>query len=367
MKVFWTYPDIGREEIKTVKEVLKSGMISYGKLSYRFEEELASYIGCKHVIVANNGTSGLVAALMALNIKKDDEVIVPTYTFVATANVVLAVGATPVFADVDETFNIDVKKVEEKITNRTRAIIGVDVAGMPCNLRELRKVCNYYQLALIEDAAESLGAEYENKKVGNIYSDVTIFSFHSSKIVTTGEGGAVATNDDQIAHKSHLIVRQGFLGGVHYEHECFGLNFKLTDIQSGIGICQLKKIEEYISNRTSNAKRYKSALTNLGVEYQRCTQNTRPVWWIFQALFKDKEQRDKILQSLLNNGIEAKVCWKPLHLQPHLSIYNQNNEKFPCAEDLASRVISLPTGNKMPAEHVDYVIKQIKLALQYAH
>jgi len=355
-KVSWTTPNIGNQEEEAVLEVVKSGWMTQGRQTELFEKEICDYIGCKNAIVVNNGTAALIAALLAHGINKNDEVIVPSYTFIATVNSVLLLGAKPILVDCDKkTFNVTPQLVEEKITKKTKAIIVVDYGGMPVDIDSFRDLSKNRDVILIEDGAQSIGAQYKHKKVGN-FDYTTTFSFHMAKLCTTIEGGCVLTNDNELAQKVFMVRNHGMQK--KYEHKTFGLNLRINDIQSAIGRVQLKKIEKHLELRNKLAKMYIDQL-NDKYEFQHIPDYvTRHPWMLFGLLTNPKE-RDELNQMLNNHGIETRICYKPTHTQEyHRKLFP--NLKLPNTDFIASRVINLPMGNAMKEKDAQYVIDTIQ-------
>jgi dTDP-4-amino-4,6-dideoxygalactose transaminase len=365
MKTFWTYPSIGGFEEEAVQKVIRSGWLTQGQITKQFEDAISAYSQTKACAVLNNGTSGIIATLLALNIGKGDQVIVPDYTFAATANAVLAVGAEPVIVDVAKDYNIDTEKLEEHITRKTKAVLCVDVAGLPCDLAKLREIVDDHGLYLIEDAAEALGATYQGKPIGGKWSDATVFSFHVSKIVTTGEGGAVVSDEPALIERIKTIAKQANVGTVHYTYAGFGLNFKITDLQSAIGLCQMSRIKRFLESRRKIHEFYVSQLKSYGLEFQ-CESYKLPdkesACWITQVIFENTVQRDKVLIHLTESGCDVKVCWRPLHQVEHLGKYVEEKgfeDSLSIATSLFNKTISLPTGNAMPLDHAKYICDKI--------
>jgi dTDP-4-amino-4,6-dideoxygalactose transaminase len=354
VKIPFSPPDIGIHEKNALLRVFDSNWISQGPETSKFEQEISDYIGCKHTIVVNNGTSALVSALLAHGISKGDEVIVPSFTFMATINSIIAVGAKPVLVDVDlKTWNLSVELAEEKISEKTRAIMPVDVAGMPIDIEKFRKFAKEHNLVLIEDAAEAIGAEFKQKKIGS-FNHTTIFSFHMAKLITTIEGGCILTNDPVIAENCRQIRNHGMHG--KYNYVTFGLNFRSTDLQSAIGRVQLTKLNRYIKKRNEIVSTYKDILSDL-VVYQEIPDyvSTHP-YMIFGVLVK-KHRRNKINDKLNKLGIATRM-WPPIYTSPyHNQIFN---EKFTNADDIALRLINLPIGNGSSISDVQYVGNALK-------
>lgn len=354
----WSSPDIGEEEKKAAKRVIDSGMLTRGKETEAFERDIEKYIGCKNAVVVNNGTSALVTAMLANGISPGDEVLVPTFTFVASVNAVLAVGAKPVLVDSDtETFNTTPELMKKYLTKKTKAIIPVDVAGMPIDVDAFTEFAGKNNLIMIEDAAEAIGAQYKNNKIGS-FKHTAIFSFHMAKLVTSIEGGCVVTPDNEVARKCSMIHNHGM--EKKYDHRYFGLNLRITDVQSAIGRAQLIKINKYIKWRNKLAKIYNEELGE-SVEYQKIPDyvNVHP-HMIFGVLI-GKRKRDYIIQYLKKNGVDTRVCWPPVHTQEyHRKIFNG---AYPNSEHIASRIINLPIGNMISEDDVNYVASTFKTAL----
>jgi len=358
IKVPWSCPDIDEEEKQAVMEVLKSGWFGQGPKTKDFERKLAEYIGVKHAIVVNNGTSALICALLAHNIKPGDKVIVPAYTFIATVNVALLLGARPILSDIDpRTFNISTEHVRKIVKKEgdIKAIIIVDVAGLPTDFYTFHEMAEKYELVLIEDAAEALGAEYRQKKIGS-FGHTTIFSFHAAKQLTTIEGGAIVTNNEEIAEKCRLIRSHGEDPRRKYTHITIGLNLRISDIQSVIGLAQLGKLSRYIKNRQSIAELYKKELPeHTTFQYVPKYVTSHP-YMLFIALANN---RDSLVKYLAQNGIDTRIPWPPIHKQPYHSSFFQGGS-YPNAERVYSRAISLPIYNTMMLEEAYEVIRVIK-------
>jgi len=346
VKIPWSAPDIGEDEKNAVLETIESGWVGMGPRTKEFEDAICSLIGARHCIVVNNGTSALIAALLANNIGSGDEVLVPDYTFIATVNSVMAIGAKPILIDCDpRTFNVSPEQITKTLNEHPRAkcLIFVDVAGMPADINAISEIAAKNNLVLIEDAAEAFGAIYKNKMVGS-FDHTTIFSFHIAKQITTIEGGAILTGDSAVADRCRLIRSHG--EEKKYVHVDIGLNLRPTDIQSAIGIVQLKKVHKYLSIRENIAKIYMSELNEF-VEFQYVPDYvTRHPWMLFMCLAKNKSERDSLNKFLNEHGIETRIPWPPVHLQPYYK-RKLGNLSYPNAESVYERVLSLPIGNAM--------------------
>lgn len=359
-KVPWSVPDISKDEKAAVNEVMESGWLGMGPKTKQFESELCLFTGSRNCIVVNNGTSALMAALLANGIEPGDEVLVPTYTFIATVNSVISIGAKPILVDCDpKTFNVSPEAILRALSghSKAKAIIFVDVAGMPADIDAIRDIASKRGLVLIEDAAEAFGAKYKNKVIGS-YDHTTIYSFHVAKQMTMVEGGAVVTDDAGIAEKIRLIRSHGE-GKEKYIHVALGLNFRPTDIQSAIGIAQLRKVEKYISLRAKVASIYMSELAGL-LEFQRIPDyvSLHP-WMLFMCLGKNQADRDALNKFLNTNGVDTRIPWPPAHVQPYHS-HKLAFGELPNATFLYQRVLSLPIGNAISMDDVEYVVQIVK-------
>jgi len=352
-------PFIGEEEIQAVKEVLESGMLVQGEKVEKFENEFAKYIGCKYGIAISSGTTALQVGLKALGISKGDEVITTPFSFIATANSILYVGGKPVFADINpETFNIDPEKIEEKITNKTKAVLIVHLFGNPCEMDEIMKICKEHDLFLIEDACQAHGAEYKGKKVGS-FGDLSCFSFYATKNMTTGEGGTILTNNEEIAEKAKLLRNHG--QEKTYEHKILGFNYRMSDIQAAIGLVQLKKLEEMNKKRMENAKIFNENLSKISwLKIPFIEKNKKHVFHQYTIKVLNGK-RDYVLNKLNERGVGAKVYYpKPIHLQ---LVYKKlgYNENLPVSEEIAKQVLSLPVHPLLTKNDLNKIINEIKL------
>ncbi len=364
---------IDEEDIKSVVEVLRSDFITQGSKIPEFEEKLASYCGAKHAVVFNSGTSALHGAYFALGLSKNDEFITTPITFVATANAGLYLGAKPIFVDVEpDTGNIDVNKIEEKITEKTKLISVVHYAGHPVDLEKVKLIADKYGLKVVEDACHALGAKYKGEKIGSCkYSDATVFSFHPVKHITTGEGGAVLTNDKEVYEKLLMFRNHGitkdknkFLnkpqGDWYYEMQFLGYNYRMTDIQAALGISQLKKLDKFVEKRREIAKIYNEAFKNnpyfdIPVEKEYAFHS----YHLYPVRLKDKTKKKEIFNKLRQNGIGIQVHYIPVYLQPYYQNLGYKKGICPLAEDFYEREISLPIYPKMEHRDIIYVAKKL--------
>jgi UDP-4-amino-4,6-dideoxy-N-acetyl-beta-L-altrosamine transaminase len=365
---------IDEEDIQAVIDVLKSDYLTTGPAIKEFEDQLKSVTGAEYVVAVSNGTAALHAACFAAGIGEGDEVITTPMTFAATANAVLYCGGTPVFADINpETYNIDPEDIRRKITPKTKAIIPVHFTGQPCNMNEIMQIAKEHNLIVIEDAAHALGAEYKGRKIGSI-GDMTTFSFHPVKPVTTGEGGAITTNDKELYQKlmlfrSHGITRDSEMllndnAAWYYEQQILGYNYRMTDIQAALGCSQLNKLESFLQKRREYAKMYNEAFKNLeGVIIPKQLNNTLSGWHLYVIqLDTDKIRPDRrvIFDELRIHNIGVNVHYIPVYYHPYYQKLGYKKGLCPNAEKLYERIISLPLFPKMAKEDIMYVIKIIK-------
>jgi perosamine synthetase len=359
-------PDLSGNEEKYVIECIRTGWISSkGKFVDQFEEKFASYIGVRHAIAVSSGTAALHLALATLDIQPGDEVIMPTFTMIACANVAKYLGAKPVLVDSEiSTWNIDPSKIEEKITSKTKAIMVVHIYGHPADMDPIMKIAKKYGLYVIEDVAEAHGAEYKGRKVGSI-GDIGCFSFYANKIITTGEGGMITTNDDKIAEKVRRLRDQGYNLSMRkwLVHDVIGYNYRLTNLQAAVGLAQLERIEEFINRHREMAYYYNSLLKDIrGITLPPEMPWAKNVYWMYTILVNEEIlgiTRDDLMKKLETYGIDTRSTFLPIHLQPpYKGIYV--NEKYPIAELLGKRGINLPSGNLITKEDIEYVVSAIK-------
>lgn len=360
IKVPIAKPIIGEEEIENVVEVLKSGMIAQGPKVMEFEEKFANWIGAKYGIATNSGTSALHVALLACGIGEGDEVITTPFTFIASGNAIVYTGATPVFADIDlDTYTIDPDKIEDLITDKTKAILPVQLYGQAADMDKIREIAEKHDLKIIEDAAQAHGAEYNGEKVG-ILGDMACFSFYPTKNMTTSEGGMITTNDEELAKKAQMFRAHG--ASERYHHDEIGYNFRMTDIAAAIGLAQLKVIDEFNDKRISNADYLNEQLKDVeGIVTPKSPDNYKHVYHQYTILV-EKGNRDEWVEFLTNKGIGTGIHYPiPLYNQP---IYKKLGIEGDCplAEKAADNVISLPVHPSLTKEDLDLVVDAVKEA-----
>jgi perosamine synthetase len=358
-------PKIDENDIQRAVECIRSTWISgISKYVEEFEEKFAKYCNCKYGVATNSGTTALHLALATLNIKPGDEVIIPTFTMIATANAVTYTGAKPVLVDADEnTWNLDTSKIEDKINEHTKAIIVVHTYGHPADMDPIIELAEKYNLYVIEDAAEAHGAEYKGKRVGSI-GDIGCFSFYANKIITTGEGGMVVTNNEELAEKARWLRAHAFgRHGKHFYHEALGFGYRMSGLQAALGLAQLERIDEFVSIRRNNAKLYNSLLSELGEKITLPPEApwAKNVYWMYSILIEDNfgMSRDELMKRLESEGIETRTFFYPIHVQPIYAKQYQG-ESFPVADELSRKGINLPSGNNLTAGEIEYVCQCIK-------
>lgn len=361
MEIPLARPDITEREIEAVVLVLRSPHLSLGPKLREFEQKLAEYTGVKYAVVVNSGTSALHLIIKALEIGEGDEVITTPFSFVASSNCILFERARPIFVDIDSlTWNIDTNLIEEKITDKTKAILAVDVFGHPAEWDHLRKIAKKYSIRLIEDAAEALGSEYKGKRLGPL-ADGTIFGFYPNKQITTGEGGAILTDDEEMAELCRSLRNQGRSNGNGWsQHNRLGYNYRLSDINCALGIAQLERVDEILAKRECAAQLYNERLQGIeGIEIPYTSPEVKRSWFVYVIKLRDgfnKENRENILQELRNKGIACSNYFIPIHLQPfYREMFGYQMGHFPVTERIAERTIALPFYGNITQKEIDYV------------
>ena len=348
-------PYASEEEAAHVREVILSGMMASGDVVHEFEHEFAAYCGAEFGVATTNGTTALHAALLSAGVKPGDEVIVPAFTFFATASSVAMCFAKPVFADIlPDTYNMDPKSVEEKITEKTKAVIGVHIFGQCCNAPALKEICKKHNLVFIEDAAQAHGAEWNGVRAGAL-GDMATFSFYPTKNMTTGEGGMIVTSSKDMADLANILINHGQTE--KYLHTMLGYNYRLTNVHAAIGLEQLKRLPEFTSNRQRNAKILSENIKAKGITVPYIAPEANHVYHQYVIKIEDDcpLNRDELMKYLADNGIGSAVHYPiPLHKQPYFAEENKD-VVLPVAEDCAKRVLSLPVHPAVTEEECRYI------------
>jgi dTDP-4-amino-4,6-dideoxygalactose transaminase len=375
-KTFLPYclPQIGEEEIQEVVDTLRSGWVTTGPKVKRFETEFARYVGVQHAIAVSSCTAALQVSLAALGIGPGDEVIVPTLTFCATANVVALLGATPILVDIDRNFQISLEAVERAITPRTRAVIPVHYAGQACDLDEILGLAARHGLAVVEDAAHAVGAEYAGRKIGP-HSHAAAFSFYAIKNMTTGEGGMITTNDTALADRMRILSLHGMsrdawkrytkAGSWYYEVVALGFKYNMTDLQAALGIHQLRRLDGFIARRQQIAASYDRAFAGLPeiVPPPRLS-NRNHVFHLYPIRLRPDRlrlDRSQFIAALSENKIGTSVHFIPLHRHPlYADRFGYRPQQFPVAEETYEGLLSLPLYPRMTDGDVQDVIDAVR-------
>lgn len=351
-------PTLAGNELRYVQECVKSGWISsIGENIPKFEKMFAEAVGAKYAVTTTSGTTALHLALHTLGIGSGDEVIIPTFTMIATANAVKYTGAKNILVDAEpRTWNIDPDKIEEKITERTKAIIPVHIYGHPVDMDKIMEIAQKYNLWVVEDAAEAHGATYKGKKIGSI-GDVACFSFYANKIITTGEGGVIVTDNEEIYEKLKIIRSQAFSKERHFWHKYVGFNYRMTNMQAAIGVAQMEKFDELVRMRIENAKLYNSLLKDVkGLVLPPETPNVKNVYWMYSIKLTPEFgiSRNELREKLAERGVETRAFFIPMHIQP---IYREEflGQRYSVSEELCENGLYLPSSSDLAEDEIKYI------------
>lgn len=354
-------PNFTERELQYVSECVLTGWVSSaGSFVTRFERQLSEFCGTAHAVATCNGTAALHLALRALDIGPGDEVIVPSFTFIATANAVRYTGATPVFVDsLHDTWCMDPAAFEAAITEDTRAVIPVHIYGHPCDMEAIHAVADVRNIHVIEDAAEAQGAKYRGRAAGGI-GTMGVFSFYGNKIITTGEGGMVVTNDDALADRLRLLRDHGMSRERRYWHPELGFNYRLTNLQAALGVAQMERIDAILATRAQVAAAYEEHLRGIpGLSAQSVAPGVEPVCWLYSVLVNEQDfgmDRDTLIQKLEDASIGCRPLFPPMHIQP---IYRDGSH-LPVAERLGATGLSLPTSPTMDETDIERIADSIR-------
>ena len=362
-------PKLDGNELRYLTQCIQSNWISSaGRFVREFEDAFAAAMGCRYGVAASNGTTSLHLALATLGLGPGDEVVIPTFTMIATANAVRYTGATPVLVDAErETWNLDVARLEPALTPRTRGICLIHTYGHPVEMDPLLELADRRGLWVVEDAAEAHGARYKGRPVGAL-GRAASFSFYANKIITTGEGGMVTTNDAELARVARRLRDHAFSDERHFWHKYLGFNYRMTNMQAAIGLAQTERLEEFVEIRRANAARYTKALSKVpGLTLPVERPWARNVYWMYGVVVEDAFgiSRDELRRRLARRGIETRTFFIPIHLQPiYYDAYR--GHRYPVSEELCRRGLYLPSGATLTEAEIAYVCDMVREAREEA-
>jgi perosamine synthetase len=360
-------PDITEEDVRAVTEVVRSGRLALGPKAEAFENALAAYVGARHAVAVSSGTAALHLALLGLGIGPGDEVLVPSYTFAASVNAVLYVGATPVFVDIEPaTYCMDVADAERRITPRTRCVLAVDVFGHPADWPALEALADSHGLALLDDSCEALGAECSGRKVGS-FGNASTFAFYPNKQITTGEGGMLVTDDERLADAARSYRNQGRSStGAWLEHERLGYNYRLDEISAALGVSQLARLESILERRARVAARYSALLADVrDVTVPLVASWARVSWFVYVIRLAPEVDRLGLVNALADRGVPTRTYFSALHVQPYIEQrLGSLRGTLPVTEAVAARTLALPFHTNMPEGDLERVVDALRHALE---
>lgn len=368
MKIPLSSPDITDSEIDAVTAVLRTSRLSLGPQMEAFEHALAEYVGVAHAVAVSSGTAGLHLCIKALGIGEGDEVIVPSFTFIAAANAIRYEHAQPVFGDIDaESLNMSPTAIEQAITPKTRAILVVHTFGRPADMAAIMDIASRHHLLVIEDACEAIGATYQGHQAGS-FGDVAVFAFYPNKQITTGEGGMVVTRRPELAERIRALRNQGRYDSTDWlQHAEVGYNYRLSEINCALGLAQLQRIEFILQQREQVARQYQHSLAEISELILPATDvpNTRISWFVYVVRLNEaltEADRDSIVAALTHAGIGCARYFAPIHMQPSYAAW-RNATSLPVTEAEASRTIALPFFNRITEDEIAHISKTLRTAL----
>lgn len=359
-------PDITEDDVLAVAEVVRSGRLALGPKTEEFETAIAEYVGTKYAVAVSSGTAALHLIVKSLGIGADDEVLVPSFTFAASVNVLFYERAKPVFVDIEPmTYNLDPHDLERRITSRTKAVMVVDVFGHPAEWDAILRIAERYGLKVIDDSCEAIGAEYKGKKLGQ-FGDAAAFAFYPNKQMTTGEGGVIVTNNEEIARLCRSLRNQGRSEmGAWLEHEYLGYNYRMTEMSAALGISQLRRIENLLAARERVAGLYKKYLQEVEeIRLPVVLPGVRMSWFVYVITLREGLKRDLVMRAMAQEGIPARGYFQPVHLQPYVrKMVGTREGMLPLTESIAQRTVALPFYGKMSESEVKVVAESLKRVL----
>jgi perosamine synthetase len=357
--------DLDDSDVQAVLEVLRSGRLALGPKAVDFERSVAEYAGVEHAVAVSSGTAALHLIVKALGIGAGDEVLVPSFTFVASVNALLYEGVTPVFVDIEaETYNLDPADLERKITPRSRAVMVVDVFGHPAEWNEILRVAGEHDLKVIDDSCEALGAAYWGRKIGG-FGDAAAFAFYPNKQMTTGEGGMIVTDSDEIAGLARSLRNQGRGEmGAWLEHERLGYNYRMDELSAALGVSQLRRLESFLSKRERVARAYTERLSTLEwIRPPMVKPHVRMSWFVYVVTLAQGVEPDAVVRAMEAGGVPVRRYFSPVHLQPYSRRrFGYGGGELPVTEGIARRTLALPFHNNLTESQVDRVVNALTRA-----
>lgn len=351
-------PDITPEDVEAVAAVVRSGRLALGDCAPAFERAVADYVGVEHAVAVSSGTTALHLIVRALGLGQRDEVLVPSFTFAASVNAILYEGAKPVFVDLDPaTCNLDPEDLEHRITHRTRAIMAVDLFGVPADWDALEDIAGRYGLMLIDDCCESLGAEYKGRRLGG-FGEAGAFAFYPNKQITTGEGGMIVTNRSDLAALARSCANQGRGAmGSWLEHERMGYNYRLNEMSAALGLSQMKRLDAILERRDQVARAYSRRLAAIpGLGLPREAPGCRTSWFVYVVTLPEGCDRDLTIRAMEAAGVPARGYFAPIHTQPYIrKLFGDLRGTLPATETMARRTLALPFHGQLTEAEIDRV------------
>ena len=354
-------------DVQAVLEVLGTGRLALGPKTEEFERLIAEYVGVRHAVAVNSGTAALHIIVKALGLGPGDEILVPSFTFAASVNALLYEGATPIFVDIEpDTFNLDPRDLAGKITGRTRAIMVVDVFGHPAEWDEILRLADEHGLQVIDDCCEALGAEYKGRRLGQM-GNAGAFSFYPNKVMTTGEGGIIVTNDDELCRLSRSLRNQGRGEmGAWLEHERLGYNYRMDEMSAALGVSQLKRLEGFLEKRKRVAQMYTERLRHFDwVRPPIVKPHVRMNWFVYVVTLTEGLEREPVMRAMQAQGVPVRGYFSPVHLQPYIrEQFGFRGGELPVTESVARLTVAVPFHNNLTEAQVDHVVAALAEAVR---